>query len=376
MNKKLIALAVAGAIAAPLAAQAQSSNVTIYGTIRMGVESTKATGATAGSAADHIRRTRVVDNASNLGFKGVEDLGNGLKAFWQIESALVPDGQNDTGVAAAPGWATRNSAIGLRGNFGEIMMGRWDVYYTNDIIAQLGVVKSLSSSWALGATFSSINGLFYGGGRMPNVITYTTPNMSGFTARIQYSTGTATEVRSAAIGDPRVWALSLTYLNGPLFVNYSHLNNRDTGGRGESIRFDKLSGSYLFSGTTRLGLAWERGRINAAGGVAASRAQRSAWYLFLSHQMGKHGIMGTYARAGNTSGTLRSGRDTGASFFQLSYTYDFSKRTNAFVTYGRISNKRAAQYDFFINSAVQNFATGVNAGADPTSLSAGLVHNF
>src|SRR5258708_2439402 len=114
MNKKLIALAVAGACVAP-AAMAQTANpVTLYGRVHVTFESVEATG-----AGPLSRRNRVSDQASLLGVRGTEDLGGGLKAFFQLETAFKPD-QNDSTFAG------RNSGVGLQGGWGSVLLGRWD----------------------------------------------------------------------------------------------------------------------------------------------------------------------------------------------------------------------------------------------------------
>jgi predicted porin len=100
MHKKSLAALVATLFAVPFAAHA---DVTIYGFLSSSIESTKATGATAGSASDYKSRTRVVDDNSRIGFKGNEDLGNGTKAIWQVESSLKyfeQGGTNDKGETA------------------------------------------------------------------------------------------------------------------------------------------------------------------------------------------------------------------------------------------------------------------------------------
>src|SRR5258706_3543511 len=82
MNKKLIAVAVAGACVAP-AAMAQTANpVTLYGRVHVTFESVEQSGPTA--ATTLVRRNRVSDQASLLGVRGTEDLGGGLKAFFQL----------------------------------------------------------------------------------------------------------------------------------------------------------------------------------------------------------------------------------------------------------------------------------------------------
>src|SRR5882672_7272198 len=96
MQKKLLAVAVAGALAAPAVALAQSS-VTVSGNINFWYETAGATGATttcpvagcAVSTFDVKNRDRMQDgNGSNIRFTAVEDLGTGMQAFAQVESAV------------------------------------------------------------------------------------------------------------------------------------------------------------------------------------------------------------------------------------------------------------------------------------------------
>ena len=77
--KKIIAVAIA---ALPMAAMA---DVTIYGKVAGGIESDR--------GFDGVSNTRVSDYTSRIGFKGSEDLGNGLKAIWQLESRFKVDGE-------------------------------------------------------------------------------------------------------------------------------------------------------------------------------------------------------------------------------------------------------------------------------------------
>jgi predicted porin len=125
MNKKLIALAVAGACAAPVAMAQTANPVTLYGRVYATFESVEASG---GTAADVVRRNRVSNQASLLGVRGTEDLGGGLKAFFQLETTFKPD-QNDTT------FADRNSGVGLQGAWGSVLMGRWDTPYKTTSIA-------------------------------------------------------------------------------------------------------------------------------------------------------------------------------------------------------------------------------------------------
>ena len=91
MNKKLVALAVAGAFALPLAAEAQTAKVTLYGPCNMDLEFVKASGPGASDGSTSTV-TRVASNSSRFGLRGTEALGGGLTAFFQVENSVAWDG--------------------------------------------------------------------------------------------------------------------------------------------------------------------------------------------------------------------------------------------------------------------------------------------
>ena len=109
MQKRLLAAAVASALAVPLAAVAQST-VQIYGQVRLTVN--RLSGA--------IDREELRDNASRLGFRGTEDLGGGFAALFGLEMGL----EADSGANTTPPF--RNSYAALRGGWGALAVGRLD----------------------------------------------------------------------------------------------------------------------------------------------------------------------------------------------------------------------------------------------------------
>ena len=118
MKKTLIALTLA---ALPVASMAE---VTLYGNIKGGLEVTKVKG-----VSNTI--TNVNDWSSRIGFKGEEDLGNGLKAIWQLEQKVSLDSKHSQN---KQGWADRDSFIGLdAGTFGKVRAG-----YLSDAINDMG----------------------------------------------------------------------------------------------------------------------------------------------------------------------------------------------------------------------------------------------
>src|SRR3990167_6133984 len=107
MQKKLIALAVAAVTSGAAFAQ---SNVTIYGNVDMGVMFRQGSnGAVASGQSQYDLQSAA--SQSHIGFKGVEDLGNGLKALFDLQYRISPD--TNTGLASAG-----HQYVGVTGGFG------------------------------------------------------------------------------------------------------------------------------------------------------------------------------------------------------------------------------------------------------------------
>ena len=116
MNKKLVAVAVAGVLGAPLAAHAQTANVTLYGRLNLDFEVVN--GRQAGATASNPNVTRLSSNSSRFGVRGTESLGGGLNAIFQIESSI--NGDTNSG---QPGG--RETFVGLQGSWGTFKMGQF-----------------------------------------------------------------------------------------------------------------------------------------------------------------------------------------------------------------------------------------------------------
>ena len=156
MNKKLVALAVAGVLSAPLAAQAQTANVTLYGRVNMTVEAVQVRSQPEGVSEPWIYR--VSSNSSRLGVRGTESLGGGLNAIFQIESSINGDAGGGT-------LAGRETFVGLQGGWGTVKIGNFLAPY-DDIHPIFGNVPTLTTSilstatiWAQGGQ-SKVNGGF------------------------------------------------------------------------------------------------------------------------------------------------------------------------------------------------------------------------
>ena len=89
MNKKLMAIAVAGALAAPAAALAQSSTVQVYGTVLVNYQLVDyGTGGPTPNTNPRVNNDMFNSHDSGLGFKGEEQLGGSLAAWFQCESTI------------------------------------------------------------------------------------------------------------------------------------------------------------------------------------------------------------------------------------------------------------------------------------------------
>ncbi len=213
MNKKLVAVAIAGLLAAPLA-QAQTANVTLYGRMNLDMEVVNAKGDrnSAGLGGNDNNVFRVSSNSSRFGFRGTESLGGGLSAIFQIESSVDADAGGGT-------IAARETFVGLQGGWGTFKMGNFLSPY-DDITSIFGSVPTLIDRYPgepgnLGrqVRIRTPNGGF--DNRNPNSVRYDSPIMAGFNGSIQYSsigatrttTRRASRVPTAASGR---WAASTT----------------------------------------------------------------------------------------------------------------------------------------------------------------------
>lgn len=360
MKKSLLALAVMGAFAG--AAYAQSS-VTVYGIVDLGFDSSS-------NGADNNSRTNGIksggQSASRIGFKGTEDLGNGLKALFQLEATL----QADTGAAFQPatgasagsnvGGFNRFATVGLQSaSFGTVLLGR-----------QTSVIKDAYDQidpFGDGGTIGAISNIFFNGalsgdfGRISNSVKYTSNSFSGFKANAAYGFG---EVAGKTSGNSN-YGLGLGYANGPLNVQYAY-HNQDVTTAATLVNVSKnkshfLGATYDF-GVAKLHGAFADTKVDNAVGV--DNKYRN-YMIGVSAPVGPGSIFASYAVNDNKT-TGSNNQDTKK--FAISYSYDLSKRTNLYTGYSKTSNDAGAN----LSSGIQ----GVTAGKDPSSFNVGIRHKF
>jgi predicted porin len=395
MQKKVMALAVAGALAAPAAALAQASNVQIYGRANLGVDNYQATGSSTG-AGEFKSRMRVFDQGSRLGVRGSEDLGGGLKALFQIESGVNIDSGTSTtqagsANASAGTFASRDSYVGLEGGFGRVTLGRQNAWYVN------GVVEQTNANYVnVGLPFFSGNLGVLGGvtARTSNLVLYTTPTFGGFNVSGWYAPGSETAAAGANT-DARIYGVTARY-SGVVNVNADWGKNKKvTSTAATPTRPGDLSGF-------KIGVGWpyapgaqisvilvDLKQDQAAGSTFAAAGdsikQRGVGVNW-EHVFGNiqalaqafksnkaTGCTESAAPVAGVSGTTCDGTDSTG--YMAGAKYLLSKRTGVYVTYAKITNKANANLDFQ-PAGYSAIAGTVPTGVDPRVWAIGMMHNF
>lgn len=344
MKMRIIALAIGGLVASPAIAQT-ANPVTLYGLVFGTLESVEAKG----GSAPVSRRSRVEDHSSRLGVRGTEDLGGGLKAFFQLETAFRIDSNNTT-------FAARNSGVGFNGPWGSVLMGRWDSPYKfAGYPADPWNLLTLAGYW----NTVQDNGNF--GRRSQNVVQYWMPTIAGFTARVA---ATSNEGKTSTV-DPRDVSAMIGFSRGPLVINVAWEEHRDQLGSTPTANSKEeglmVAGSLTF-GSFKLGYVAEQ--IKKTG-----RDKMKNYYVSAKQSFGSHALVGTIgtSEGGDPVGRVQPESDT----FSLAYEYRFSRRTSAHVMYAQIDNNEVA---------VRNFPLipipNLTAGSDPRGVSLGILHIF
>lgn len=367
MQKKLIALALASAFAAP--AFAATSNVDIYGVMNLSVERIDS------GRVGADKSTSLNNNSSRIGFKGTEDLGGGLAAVWQVESSLVADQGSGT-------LAARNTFVGLKGGFGSVLLGKIDTPMKGLGRAVDNFGDGIADSRnILGSRYSTGGNLW--DARTNNTIAYVTPDFSGLSAVLAYVTDTGTAFTATSTSGPfapctvgldcnksDAWSGAVNYNNGPLLLGAGYEKHNALVGANATVTSHiwRVVAGYSFAGA-KLGAQYEK----ASGDLAAANdnlADRKAWGLFANYGIGAVTLKANYLKADETNNVANSG----AKQYTLGADYALSKRTTAYAFYAKVKNDSAAAYGLGA-AGTTNTALGT-AGVDPSVFGVGMKHSF
>ena len=311
----------AAALALSLAPAAAQTNVSVYGQIRLTVNSIKT-----GNASD-LKELR--DNASRLGFRGIEDLGGGMSALFGLEMGLSAD----DGTVPAPTY--RNSFAGLRGAYGTVALGRLDS--TNPtgspLYSQVTAITSFAPNDA-GATAIGTS-MLNARNRTSNSIGYQSPNVAGFDVRVRgYLRGAPATLDSE--NGAKSLDVGLNYATGPLKLAFG-------------VAKDKRPGGLLtneFDNKVQFGVRYDFGSIEPYAllgrdrykNTVATRRDVNYWIVGTKYVVGSHAIVLNAIQRAVQSNLLGQRRRQ-----EMSYQYALSKRTElqAFIDRDGIDSSKS-----------------------------------
>ena len=220
-----------------LSLSALASNHTFYGKANLSINRTDQ---------NNTNDVDLESNASRIGVKGSNPIGDNLKAIYQIEYEIfIDDGNDGTKINVSNGekntgseFKQRNSFIGLKGDFGKIIVGKHDTLVK---LAQ-GKVDQFND-----LSNGDIKNLIQGENRASNIVVYTSPVINGFTTKFAFVPD-----EDSAKSDDMISA-SISYQLGSLTLNAAHEDGRAIDSDVDSLtrvtaeyKFDALAFGFLY----------------------------------------------------------------------------------------------------------------------------------
>lgn len=341
MKKSLLALAALTAFAG--AASAQSS-VTLFGIVDLAARSVKN-----GSAGEIKSLSSAGINTSRLGFRGVEDLGGGLKAGFWLEGQLDPD----TGTAQGQTWQ-RRSTVSLMGGFGEIRLGRdyKPTFWNTTVFDPFGTVgvgsqNNMLPTLGTGSNFNLV--------RADNTIGYFLPAMGGIYGQVQVAAG-----EGSATGQ-KVYGGRIGYAAGPVNIAGSYGKNDKIGTMTADYNVWNVGASYDVGFATFIGLysKHEYGSLDLKSYMLAAVVPLGAGKFKFSYNESKIDVSTTQ-------------RGLKAKQFALGYQYDLSKRTALYANFAQLKNDPGLR----LTASSSGPSVAGISGFKSTGYEVGIRHSF
>ncbi len=346
MKKSLLALAVLGAFAGVASAQ---SSVTLYGTVDLNGKYVKNDG-----SARRVSLSQDGINSSQLGFKGIEDLGGGLKAGFVLLAGV----NADTGSANAQFW-NRRATVSLMGGFGEVRLGRdyTPSFWNNTIFDAFGTNGLGDSSHVLQMPTASFV-------RANNSIGYFLPSGIGGVYG-QFMAAASEGASGPSLYGTTVGANSGRYLGGRIGFAAGPF---DVAGAYATQRMDAIAGKPSQK-TLNIGGSYDLGVVKLMGyfdrdtlsyGAVDNKENRFSLSAVVPVGQGEIHVGGDRSRL--TTATLRNT----VSQYKVGYVYNLSKRTAVYTTYSRLSNGDASRLSVAGGTAqtAAPIAGGKSSGAE------------
>ena len=394
MKKTLAAVAVLGAFAG----SALAADVQLYGIVDTGVGYNHVDADGFGQDKDSFGMQSGQASGSRFGFKGTEDLGNGLTVGFILENGIKSDTGVDDGVMF-----NRESSLFLEGGFGKVAFGRiGSLNNGQSSWAKVGMISAFGTSdW--GGYSAQVGNIMATASQWDNMIAYQTPDFAGFKVYAQYAMGNQVDGTDAdevegKYGDEnesssdRYYAIGATYNNGPFAayfavdsINYAsvttELGNKVIEDMDDSLTVT-LGGSYDFDVVkVYLGAQYfDEVALDSMGGVIKTLkapgydTMVKGYAVTLSADAplwggkGMFGIGYTDAESADSEISTEADIDLQRYVVSVGYDYPFSKRTDVYAV-------ASWMMDSYENKAIE--ATKVQDGdSSAYTFYVGLRHRF
>ncbi len=317
--------------------------------------------------------------ASRIGVKGSEDLGNGIKAIYQVEFGISLTDTQNTAVTGNEPITMRNSFIGLAGNFGTVLAGRHDT----PLKISTGPLDLFADTMA-----DYNNTVGFQDLRADNVIAYISPSFSGFQfAGAVHAGGGATAIgtfNDDADSIAEAYSLAAIYKNGPWYAGlaYESLGEALAGYTDEQIDAPGYSGSEWNKVRVGLGiLDWNGFSLtgiyeNWDGGYFVDDVQNDLWQVQAGYNFGNVGLKAMYGQA-EEDGLAAPFDGYEWQTWAVGADYNFSKRTKAFMLYsGNDQDEVGLAYGRY-DANGDIYGIGVeNYSLDWQGFQLGMMHTF
>ena len=424
MQKKLLGLAVAGALAAPGAALAQ---VEVYGFISVAVNKFKYSET---ATTPSVSKWDVSSHGSNYGIRGRENIGGGQTAWFQIEQNAPMERSNN--VAITP--ASRNTAVGVQGAWGNFFIGQWTTPWADlESLWSIGSVGGYSPSLSIigrrettgtAPNPNCVNGHLSGGQppllaggtsvavvcdpveaaggaghpfwrRISQSVFYYSPVFAGAQVKVAYQTNDGKSTTSSATftqADPQMWSAAVQWsgMGGRARIGAALDSHKDFTTIGQTDKGWTVKGGFNF-GIVDVGLAYEEMTYKCSPTAAGCLGQLGEvdtvqWGVAFAIPIGQGAIRASYSEAEQPEfeGTKIP---QGAKEVTIGYDYRFSKRTTIGVGYAKITNENGGIVNgvtvpgavfTWTGSPGNQTGTGLapSAGSDPETFFLSVIHRF
>jgi predicted porin len=303
--------------------------------------------------------TNFVCTTCSIGFKGSEDLGNGLKAIFKL------DWQYDTN-NREKNITDRDQWLGMAGNFGKLRIGTISTPYKS-----YGAKIDPLYRTALQARDHGLQSTFHSGageeleGRATNTARYDSPSWNGLQLAAFYTLDSNDEPE-----DDNPYGAGISYENGGIlaFGSYQDNNGGNQNPRGELTAW-KLGGKWTLNNFAVMG-QYESATEDV------SDTDFYHWTVGASYTMGNNLLYAGYG-AGNADGDAADDKDVTA--WTVAAIHKMSKRTSVYLGYTTAdcdsSGSDLGQLGSY-SSACGKVETDSTSGGDNTRFSLGMKHKF